>query len=82
MTSEELQFEIFKLLDSADQEKLSDDFIGHVMQLYGQNRVLDAFVDAFTNDETRHYVTEALKILVEWKMHADGVMPVQSGTKH
>jgi hypothetical protein len=73
MTSEELQFEIHKLLDTADQEGLADDFLFHVMRLYGQARVMDGFIMSFCNEQTGPYVTEALRILNDWKMTADGL---------
>jgi hypothetical protein len=73
MTQEELQFEIHKLLDAADQDGKADEFLLYVMHLYGQYRILNGFVMSFCNDDTQHYTTEAFKILMEWKMAADGV---------
>lgn len=75
MTNEELQSELFKLLDSADKEGLSEDYLVHVMRLFGQIRVLETFLLVFTNDQTKPYVTEALRIMMDWKMKADGFQP-------
>jgi hypothetical protein len=74
MTSSELQQKLFELMVEADDAHLADDYIYYVNQMYGQVRVLNAWVMSFCHDEeSTKYCIDGLKMVLQFKETHDRI---------